>query len=125
LPIEYYQISISTDNFFICYSGDLKMPKTKTKIIPAPGYVLIKPLKEEKTTASGIVLPDSHEEKPQTGEVVAVGGDALIGETKIKSPVKAGDKVVFKEWSGNEYKPDGTSTELMFIKFEDILGIIG
>ncbi len=100
------------------------MPKTKTKIIPAPGYVLIKPLKEEKTTASGIVLPDSHEEKPQTGEVVAVGTEVLMGGSKVKAPVKKGDKVIFKEWSGNEYKPDGASTELMFIKFEDILGII-
>jgi chaperonin GroES len=99
------------------------MPAQRIKLHPAPGYVLVKPAKKEKKTASGIVLPDSHEEKPQKGEVLAVG-DSQVTEAgaEISSPCQKGDVVVYKEWGGNEYKEG--ETEYLFIKFEDILGII-
>lgn len=89
------------------------------KIEPAPGYVLIKPVEVKRQTASGIVLPDTHEgDKPQEGEILAVGK-----ETKDeKSFGEVGDLVVYRKWGGNDYKREGQ--ELLFVKFEDILAKI-
>ena len=96
---------------------------TKTSITPAPGYVLVEPKKSEKKTSSGIVLPDSHEEKTQQGKVVSVGTTLTTDYgTKKDSPCKVGDFVVYKEWGGSEYK-DGDK-EYMLLKFEDIMAII-
>lgn len=102
---------------------------TKSRAIlrlnPAPGYVLVEPLEEEKTTPSGIVLPESHEEKPQKGKVIAVGATFTTEYgTKIASPCKKGDVVVFKKWAGNEYKPEDEDKEYLFVKFEDILAVV-
>jgi len=96
---------------------------TKIKLQPTAGYVLVEPAAVEKKTASGIVLPDSHEEKPRRGRVLAVGG-AEITESGVKrqAPCKVADLVIYKEWGGNEYKEG--DKEYLFIKFEDILGII-
>ena len=71
---------------------------------------------------SGIFLPESAEEKPQKGKVLAVGADEVTekGVTK-KSPVKIGDIVVYKKWGGSEVKIDGK--EYLFAKFEDILAV--
>jgi len=93
------------------------------KITPASGYILVEPTKTERKTASGIVLPDSHEEKPQKGKVLAIGG-AEITESGVKreAPCKVGETVIYKEWGGNEYKEG--EKEYLFIKFEDILGIV-
>ncbi len=93
------------------------------KITPASGYLLVEPTKTERKTASGIVLPDSHEEKPQKGKVLAIGG-AEITESGVKreAPCKVGETVIYKEWGGNEYKEG--EKEYLFIKFEDILGIV-
>ncbi len=100
------------------------MTKTK-KISPCPGYLLVKPLSAEKTTASGIVLPDSHEEKPQEGKVVKIG-PTLINENGIKlsPPCSAGETIVFKKWAGSEYKPEGEETEHLFVKFDEVLAIV-
>ena len=96
---------------------------TKVKLQPTAGYVLVEPMAVEKETASGIVLPDSHEEKPRRGKVLAVGG-AEIAESGVKrqAPCKVADVVIYKEWGGNEYKEG--DKEYLFIKFEDILGIV-
>lgn len=93
----------------------------KVNLKPTAGYVLLEPQEAETKTASGIVLPDSATgEKPQMGTVVAVGGDEVTdsGATR-KSPVKVGDKVVYKKWGGNEIKFEGR--EYLFVKFDDIL----
>jgi len=92
------------------------------KIIPVPGYLLIEPQKVEKTTQSGIVLPDSHEEKPQQGKVLVTGGPIYQDGQEISSPCKIGDTVVYKEWGGKEYKDEGK--DLLILKFEDIMAII-
>jgi len=93
------------------------------KITPASGYILVEPTKTERKTASGIVLPDSHEEKPQKGKVLAVGGAEIAeGGVKREAPCKVGETVIYKEWGGNEYKEG--EKEYLFIKFEDILGIV-
>ena len=92
------------------------------KIIPVPGYLVIEPQKVEKTTESGIVLPDSHEDKPQQGKVLSVGKPIFDDGHEIVSPCKLNDVVIYKEWGGKEYK-DGDK-DLLILKFEDIMAII-
>lgn len=94
----------------------------KTKISPVPGYILVQPQKKEKTTTSGILLPNNDQEKPQQGKVLAVGEAIQHPDHKIESPCKVGDIVIYKEWGGKEYKQD--NIELMILKFEDIMATI-
>lgn len=99
------------------------MSETQTKIHPAPGYILVQPQKQEKTTASGIVLPASHEEKPQQGTVIAVGDEMVTDYgTKKSAPCKVAEVVIYREWGGKEYK-DGQE-ELLILKFDDIMATI-
>lgn len=95
-------------------------PKSLT---PLPGYILVEPVKVDKKTPSGIYLPDTHDEKPQQGLVLAVG-DAWVTEhgAKISAPVKKGDHVIYKKWGGNDVKIG--DTEYQFLKFEDVLAVI-
>lgn len=94
-----------------------------TNLQPMAGYVLVEPADAPSQTDSGIYLPDSHDEKPQQGEVLAVGSTWLTEHgAKIESPVKKGDQVVYKKWGGNEVKIG--DKEYQFLKFEDILAII-
>lgn len=89
---------------------------------PLAGYVLIEPAAKETKTASGILLPDSADEKPQEGKVLATGDSIYEHGKEVSCPVKVGDKVVYKKWGGNEVKVDGK--ELMLIKFEDLMAIV-
>lgn len=89
---------------------------------PLAGYVLIEPAPKETKTASGIVLPESVEEKPQEGKVLACGPDAVEEGKTVKCPVKTGDKVIYKKWGGNEIKEG--AKELLLIKFEDLMAVI-
>lgn len=96
----------------------------KPKLKPTAGNVLIEPLEAERKTASGIVLPESHEEKPQTGKVLAVGAEVVCDckcDCHRSAPCKVGDKVIYKQWGGNEVKIEGK--EYLFVKFEDILAV--
>lgn len=94
----------------------------KTKINPVAGYILVQPQKQEKTSPSGIVLPDNNQEKPQQGKVLAVGEAIQHPDHKIESPCKIGDLVIYREWGGKEYKEN--DTELLLLKFDDIMAII-
>ncbi|PIR61609.1 MAG: co-chaperone GroES [Candidatus Pacebacteria bacterium CG_4_10_14_0_8_um_filter_43_12] len=93
-----------------------------SQLQPLPGYILVEPAKMEKQTASGIYLPDSHDEKPQYGKVIAVGGSTTVEGIEVKSPVKKGDQVIYKKWGGNEFKVG--EIEYQFLKFEDVLATI-
>ena len=94
----------------------------KSKIRPVAGYILVKPKVQEKTTASGIVLPDSHEDKPQQGTVLAVGAAIYDDGKQITAPCKVGDTVIYREWGGKEYKEN--DIELLLLKFDDIMATI-
>lgn len=98
------------------------MAKNKSNIKPLFDYILIKPLDEETKLPSGIVIPDSAKEKPQKGEVVAVGTGkrAENGET-IDLTVEVGDVVMYKKWGGTEVKVEGE--QHLLVKEEDILAI--
>ena len=90
---------------------------------PLHDRVLVKRIEAEEKTAGGIIIPDSAKEKPQEGEVVAVGGGAKSDDGKITPlDVKAGDRVLFGKWSGTEVKVDGE--DLLIMKESDILGVI-
>ena len=93
---------------------------TVKKLNPAPGFLLVEPAKQEKKTASGLYLPDSHSEKPQYGTVLAVGGKLINDRgVEINSPAKVGDTVLYKKWGGNEVEIG--DTEYQFLRFDDIL----
>lgn len=89
---------------------------------PAPGYLLVEPAKKEQKTASGIYLPDSHDEKPQYGTVLAVGEALPQDGQLITSPAKKGATVIYKKWGGNEVQIG--NTEYQFLKFDDILAVL-
>jgi len=96
---------------------------TASGLQPLPGYVLVEPAAAQTKTDSGIYLPDSHDEKPQQGTVLAVGSTWVTDQgAKIESPVKKGDQVVYKKWGGNDVKI--ADIEYQFLKFEDILAVI-
>lgn len=93
------------------------------KLNPTSGYVLVEPASKQQKTSGGIYLPENHDEKPQAGTVIAVGGSVWeSGVKEVKSPVKVGDQVVYKKWGGNDVKIEGV--EYQFLKFEDILATI-
>lgn len=95
-----------------------------SQLKPLAGFVLVEPAKTQKQTASGIYLPDSTEDKPQYGTVLAVGDSIWeSGVKEVKSPVKKGDQVIYKKWGGNEF--DIADTQYQFLKFEDLLAVIG
>jgi chaperonin GroES len=90
---------------------------------PLGDRLLVKPKQSEEKTKSGIVLPDSAKEKPQEGEVIAVGEGAKDEKgNKIKMEVKVGDIVLYSKYAGTEVKIEGT--EHLIIKESDILAIV-
>ncbi len=93
------------------------------KVRPLYDKVLVKRVQEEEKTKGGIIIPDTAKEKPQEGEVVAVGhGRILENGSKIPLEVKEGDRVIFSKYAGTEIKIDGE--EYLIMREEDILGII-
>jgi chaperonin GroES len=90
---------------------------------PLGDRVLVKRVKEEEKTKGGIIIPDTAQEKPQEGEVVAVGPGARDEDgERIELDVKVGDRILFGKWSGTEVKVDGE--DLLIMKESDVLGII-
>ncbi len=93
------------------------------KFRPLHDRVVVKRIEEDAKTAGGIIIPDSAKEKPQQGEVVAVGPGARDEQGKIAAlEVKPGDRVLFGKWSGTEVKIDGE--DLLIMKESDILGVL-
>lgn len=96
---------------------------SKTNIQPLFDNVLVKPLEAEARTPSGIVLPDSAKEKPQIGQIMAVGSGTTDEKgNAVKMVVKVGQKVMYKKWGGNEVKVNGE--EWMIVEQKDILAIV-
>ncbi|MDJ0950348.1 MAG: co-chaperone GroES [Alphaproteobacteria bacterium] len=93
------------------------------KFRPLHDRVLLRALESEERTAGGVIIPDTAKEKPQEGEVVAVGPGARDEAGKIQPlDVKVGDRVLFGKWSGTEVKVDGQDYVIM--KESDILGVL-
>jgi len=99
------------------------MTKVSVKIKPLGDRVVVKALSSETTTKSGIVLPDTAKEKPQEGEVLAVGpGKFLDNGKRVASELKAGQRVLFAKYAGTEIKMDGE--EYLILRESDIMGIV-
>ena len=97
---------------------------TSTNFRPLHDRVVVRRVESEAKTKGGIIIPDTAKEKPQEGEVVAVGSGARDESGKVIAlDVKAGDRVLFGKWSGTEVKLDGE--DLLIMKEADIMGIIG
>ncbi|WP_044562586.1 co-chaperone GroES [Azospirillum sp. B4] len=93
------------------------------KFRPLHDRVVVRRVESEQKTAGGIIIPDTVKEKPQEGEVVAVGPGARDEQGKlIALDVKAGDRVLFGKWSGTEVKIDGA--DYLIMKESDILGVV-
>ena len=91
---------------------------------PLHDRVVVRRVESEEKTKGGIIIPDTAKEKPQEGEVVAVGPGARDENGKVVAlDVKAGDRVLFGKWSGTEVKLNGT--DLLIMKESDIMGILG
>ncbi|WP_262296107.1 co-chaperone GroES [Microvirga sesbaniae] len=94
------------------------------KFRPLHDRVVVRRIEAEEKTAGGIIIPDTAKEKPQEGEVVAVGPGARDESGKVAAlDVKAGDRVLFGKWSGTEVRIDGQ--DLLIMKESDIMGIVG
>ena len=90
---------------------------------PLGDRVLVKRVEEEEKTKCGIIIPDTAKEKPQEGEVIAIGPGARDDSGKIQPlDVKVGDRILFGKWSGSEVKLDGE--DLLIMKESDILGVL-
>jgi len=93
------------------------------KIRPLHDRVIVKRLEEERKTASGIVIPDAAAEKPDQGEILAVGKGKILESGDVrKMDVKVGDRVLFGKYSGQTVKIDGE--ELLVMREEDIMGVV-
>jgi chaperonin GroES len=91
---------------------------------PLGDRVLVKRIDEESKTKGGIIIPDTAKEKPQEGEVLAVGPGARDDSGKrVELDVKPGDRILFGKWSGTEVKIDGE--DLIIMKESDVLGVVG
>ena len=90
---------------------------------PLHDRVVVRRIEEDERTPGGIIIPDTAKEKPQQGEVIAVGPGARDEKGAVQPlDVKAGDRVLFGKWSGSEVKLDGE--ELLIMKESDILGVL-
>ena len=90
---------------------------------PLHDRVLVRRVTAEEKTAGGIIIPDTAKEKPQEGEVVAVGPGTLNDKGELRAlDVKAGDRILFGKWSGTEVKLD--NEELLIMKESDIMGVV-
>jgi chaperonin GroES len=94
----------------------------KFSIEPLEDRVVVKPGEEEETTVSGIVIPDTAKEKPQEGEVVAVGPGRFEDGNRVPMDVKVGDRVLYSKYGGTEVKVEGE--EYLVLSARDILAIV-
>ena len=96
---------------------------TDSKLRPLGDRVVVKPTPREEVTKSGIVLPDTAKEKPQEGQIIAVGpGKILEDGSREKMDVAVGDKVLYAKYAGTEFKVDGA--DLLIISQKDILAVV-
>src|ERR1700743_1199151 len=94
-----------------------------TKIRPLHDRIIVKRLAEERTSAGGIVIPDSAAEKPIQGKVIAAGNGKVAGNGSIRSlDIKVGDTILFDKYGGTEVKIDGE--ELLVMREEDVMAVI-
>jgi chaperonin GroES len=111
-------INYSKSNIYTFFEGRVQM-----NVKPLADRIIILPLEAEQKTAGGIIIPDAAKEKPQKGEVVAVGpGRVTDNGSKIELTLKKGDKVLYGKYSGTEVSIDGK--DYLIMKESDVLAVI-
>ena len=98
------------------------MADKKFKLQPLEDRIVVKPSEEEEMTASGLVIPDTAKERPQEGEVIAVGAGRFEDGQRIPIDVKVGDKVIYSKYGGTEVKIEGD--EYLILSARDVLAIV-
>jgi chaperonin GroES len=99
------------------------LPEEEMKFRPLQDRIVIKPLSAETKTSSGIIIPDSAQEKPVEGEVIAVGNGRVLRDGKLSKPdLNAGDRVLYSKYTGTEIKLDGV--EHLILRESDILAVL-
>ena len=94
----------------------------KFSLEPLEDRIVVRPSEEEETTASGLVIPDTAKERPQEGEVIAVGPGRYEEGTRIPMDVKVGDKVIYSKYGGTEVKIEGD--DYLILSARDVLAIV-
>src|SRR5687767_5212080 len=98
--------------------------RSRMNVRPLHDRLIVRRIEEKETVKGGIIIPDTAKEKPQEGEVIAVGnGKMLENGTKVAMDVKAGDKVLFGKYSGTDIKIDGQ--EYLILREDEVLAVIG
>jgi chaperonin GroES len=112
-------ISVSLEN------GKVEVDTVSVNIKPLEDRIVVKPLDAEQTTASGLVIPDTAKEKPQEGEVIAVGPGRFNedGDERIPMDINIGDKVIYSKYGGTEVKYSGE--EYLILSARDVLAVVG
>jgi len=94
------------------------------KVRPLHDRLIVRRIEEKETVKGGIIIPDTAKEKPQEGEVIAVGNGKLLDNgTKVPLDVKAGDKILFGKYSGTDIKIDGE--EYLILREDEVLAVVG
>jgi chaperonin GroES len=96
---------------------------TTTKVTPLADRVVVKPLEEAEQMRGGLYIPDTAKEKPQQGEIVAIGPGRIEDGKRIPPDVKVGDKVLYGKYSGTEVTIDGE--QVLILRESDVLAVIG
>ena len=97
--------------------------KTSTKVKPLADRILVRRLEETETSRGGIIIPDTAKEKPQQGEVIAVGPGKLSDDgTRVKPEVAIGDRILMSKYAGTEVKIEGE--DFIIMREDDVLGVI-
>ncbi|KKQ18696.1 MAG: 10 kDa chaperonin [Berkelbacteria bacterium GW2011_GWA1_36_9] len=122
-PFRLPSTSEESPNFYSLKNNINKIvERCFVKIKPLADRVVVKPIDEESKTKSGIIIPDTAKEKSHRGEVIAVGPGKYDDGKLVELGVKIGDKVLYKEYSGDEFKLDGNI--VIILKEEDIIAVI-
>jgi chaperonin GroES len=117
-PVRYCRSGVEEpQNLFVQEENDMAFR-------PLHDRILVRRIEADEKTAGGIIIPDTAKEKPQEGEVIAVGPGARDESGKlVELDVKVGDRILFGKWSGTEIKLDGE--DLLIMKESDVMGVIG
>jgi len=119
LPFVRGPVATQPDSLF----GDLIALEMEMQIRPLYDRVIVKRIEQQRTTAAGIVIPDSAAEKPEQGEVIAVGNGRLLQDGSQRPlQLKVGDQVLFGKYAGQTVKVDGK--ELLVMREEDVMGVL-
>ena len=118
------QLHIAANSTVCLDKGKVEVDTVSVNIKPLEDRIVVKPLDAEQTTASGLVIPDTAKEKPQEGEVLAIGpGRVDDNGNRVPLDVKVGDKVIFSKYGGTEVKYSGE--EYLILSARDVLAVLG